>query len=626
MHWDLQDRDIDAVAEAITVGLEDASVRGREIARLAYLNLFTSFPRKTEKLKAGLSSAVLKTKLSKQEEQHTFLLKQQELAAASAASAASAAAAAAAASASAVSVAESALDVCDEQHEWVAQAQSPESEPNSQTSSPVQQPSPAVNASPLAVHGVVVAIHTPAEAPHISSLALLEPAPELRGGSLTFATGATPTRGASTPGKLSLRVRRQSCQEGAVTSIQAIIRGTLTRRQSLSGAVVGAGATTPLAVGGPRTPRLSAILSPSAATDKDDEDRDQFDDEPKSTPRSATAGPRTPTRPLGGAAHGTPKSPSAERSPKQSPAAAPVQRILSAASPRKLEALTLLPTPTFASSGEPGGTTEPKTTDNGSRSAVSPACTAAANSDVSSSSSPAAKAGREIAVGASVTFQVGAGSSVRRGFVRFVGLTSIAPGSWVGIDVVDDKENGGDEAAATSGGSPSSSAGKSKSMGKARAGTNNSSSSSGAAGNGVFIRAEQVLSVGPAPSVATSARRSASPSTSRPLSPWVPTSPSPRAALPSPFSKLSRNDSKRRSLVASLLKVKIAQLTALLGQQLELVERLESVAGAEGQGLGDDTSAGSGQAADVVGEILAATAQEAQLIGNFQDRLKATLR
>jgi hypothetical protein len=89
---------------------------------------------------------------------------------------------------------------------------------------------------------------------------------------------------------------------------------------------------------------------------------------------------------------------------------------------------------------------------------------------------------------------------------------------------------------------------------------------------------------------------------------------------------LSRNDSKRRTQVASLLKVKIAQLTALLGQQLELVERLESVAGAEGQGLGDGTSAGAGQAADVVGEILAATAQEAQLIGNFQDRLKATLR
>ena len=623
MHWDLQDREIDAVAEAIAVGLEDASVRGREIARLSYLNLFTSFPRKTEKLKAGLSSAALKTKLSKQEEQHTFLLKQQELAAA----------AATAASASAVLLAERDLDVSEEQHEWVAQAHSPESEPNSQTSSPLQQPNSALNASPLAVHGVVVAIHTPAEAPHISSLALLEPAPELRGGSLTFATGATPTRGASTPGKLSLRVRRQSCQEGAVTSIQAIIRGALTRRQSLSGAVVGGGASTPLAVGGSHTPRLSAILSPSATTDKDDEDRDQLEDEQKSTPPPAATGPRTPTRSLVGAAHGTPKSPltysSTERSPKQSPASAPVQRILSAASPRKLEALTLLPTPTFASSGEPGATTEPKM-DNGARSAVSPACKTAASSDVSSSFSPAAKAGREIAVGAAVTFQVGAGSTVRRGFVRFVGLTSIAPGSWVGIDVADDKENDGDEAAASNGGSPSSGAGKSKSIGKARAGTANSSLSSGAAGNGIFIRAEQVLSVGPAPPVTTSARRSASPSTSRPLTPWVPTSPSPRAAPPSPFSKLSRNDSKRRNQVASLLKVKIAQLTSLLGQQLELVEMLESVAPAEGQGLGDGTGTGTGtgagQAADVIGEILAATAQETQLIGNFQDRLKAALR
>ena len=45
--WDISEKDSDILLEAIKYGLEDASMRGREISRLAYLNLFQLFPKKT---------------------------------------------------------------------------------------------------------------------------------------------------------------------------------------------------------------------------------------------------------------------------------------------------------------------------------------------------------------------------------------------------------------------------------------------------------------------------------------------------------------------------------------------------------------------------------------------------
>ena len=58
MQWELNDKDADLLIEAIKVGLEDASVQGREKAREAYINIWLKFPRKAERIKATLSSSL----------------------------------------------------------------------------------------------------------------------------------------------------------------------------------------------------------------------------------------------------------------------------------------------------------------------------------------------------------------------------------------------------------------------------------------------------------------------------------------------------------------------------------------------------------------------------------------
>ena len=65
--WDITEKDADALIEAIRIGLEDAAVRGREIARLAYLNMFQLYPKKTEKLKASMNNKTLSIRLDKEE-------------------------------------------------------------------------------------------------------------------------------------------------------------------------------------------------------------------------------------------------------------------------------------------------------------------------------------------------------------------------------------------------------------------------------------------------------------------------------------------------------------------------------------------------------------------------------
>jgi len=65
--WDIGDRDADVLIEAIRQGLEDAAVRGREISRLAYLNMFQLYPKKTERLKLGLDNKSLVARLGKEE-------------------------------------------------------------------------------------------------------------------------------------------------------------------------------------------------------------------------------------------------------------------------------------------------------------------------------------------------------------------------------------------------------------------------------------------------------------------------------------------------------------------------------------------------------------------------------
>lgn len=68
MHWDMSDKELDFFVDAIKLGLEDAGVRAREIARAAYMNMFNLYPEKAEKIKAMLPKAY-QLKLTRSEEE-----------------------------------------------------------------------------------------------------------------------------------------------------------------------------------------------------------------------------------------------------------------------------------------------------------------------------------------------------------------------------------------------------------------------------------------------------------------------------------------------------------------------------------------------------------------------------
>jgi hypothetical protein len=57
--WDLVDKEGDQIDDIIRLGLEDASMKGRELAREAFISFRHIFPEKAERLKASLSSSVL---------------------------------------------------------------------------------------------------------------------------------------------------------------------------------------------------------------------------------------------------------------------------------------------------------------------------------------------------------------------------------------------------------------------------------------------------------------------------------------------------------------------------------------------------------------------------------------
>lgn len=69
LSWDINDKEADGLADAIKIGLEDASVRAREVSRLAYLNIFQLFPKKAEKIKSQLTSQ-MKKKMMNAEIEH----------------------------------------------------------------------------------------------------------------------------------------------------------------------------------------------------------------------------------------------------------------------------------------------------------------------------------------------------------------------------------------------------------------------------------------------------------------------------------------------------------------------------------------------------------------------------
>eukprot|EP00428_Durinskia_dybowskii_P062261 CAMPEP_0170367926 /NCGR_PEP_ID=MMETSP0117_2-20130122/7183_1 /TAXON_ID=400756 /ORGANISM="Durinskia baltica, Strain CSIRO CS-38" /LENGTH=788 /DNA_ID=CAMNT_0010622557 /DNA_START=256 /DNA_END=2622 /DNA_ORIENTATION=+ len=68
VHWDITEKEQDFFVDAIKIGLEDAAVRAREIARSAYLNMFNLYPDKAEKIKSLLPRAY-QLKLTRTEEE-----------------------------------------------------------------------------------------------------------------------------------------------------------------------------------------------------------------------------------------------------------------------------------------------------------------------------------------------------------------------------------------------------------------------------------------------------------------------------------------------------------------------------------------------------------------------------
>jgi hypothetical protein len=58
-YWDLVDKEGDQIDDIIRLGLEDASMKGRELAREAFISFRNIFPEKAERLKSTLSPSVL---------------------------------------------------------------------------------------------------------------------------------------------------------------------------------------------------------------------------------------------------------------------------------------------------------------------------------------------------------------------------------------------------------------------------------------------------------------------------------------------------------------------------------------------------------------------------------------
>jgi len=58
IHWDLSEREAEVLVDVVRLGLEDAAVKGREISRILYLNLFARYPKKTEKIKLMVTKSL----------------------------------------------------------------------------------------------------------------------------------------------------------------------------------------------------------------------------------------------------------------------------------------------------------------------------------------------------------------------------------------------------------------------------------------------------------------------------------------------------------------------------------------------------------------------------------------
>jgi hypothetical protein len=77
IYWDLSDRELDGLSDCIALGLEDASAKAREYARVAYLQLKVKHIRRADKLKAHLQVPI-RAKLAKMEEEHDLAEKKKK--------------------------------------------------------------------------------------------------------------------------------------------------------------------------------------------------------------------------------------------------------------------------------------------------------------------------------------------------------------------------------------------------------------------------------------------------------------------------------------------------------------------------------------------------------------------
>lgn len=201
--WDVSEKEADSLLDSIKNGLEDASVKAREISRLVYLNLFQVFPKKAEKIKSQVSPA-LRSRLAKAEIEH---LKHGAMVVA-------------------------ANEVTPREIVTI------ESVPETIDTASVVDTYASTDS---------IADNT---IPNDSSVG------EVDASNVSVLDGVsiTPSR------KVPLRVRRQSLEDGAVTSIQAIIRGKLSRRQSISN---NSGKESPESVGTGNMAFNNGALSPS---------------------------------------------------------------------------------------------------------------------------------------------------------------------------------------------------------------------------------------------------------------------------------------------------------------------------------------------------------------------------
>lgn len=205
LHWDLTEKEIDQVCTAVLVGIQDSTQKSREIARIAYLNIYQRHQKKAETLiKDHLSPNLIRT-LAKAEKELSEQLQREKTAAAAEEAAAAAA-----------------IDATEEATNSAATAAGFGSVGVSVGDSTESMLDAGGLSGPGSVSGIEGA----------GGVQLMtQDAGDLNPNSSS--TNAQDNALAS-PAGIALRRRRQSIEESASEAIQAIVRGKLSRKSVAS--------------------------------------------------------------------------------------------------------------------------------------------------------------------------------------------------------------------------------------------------------------------------------------------------------------------------------------------------------------------------------------------------------